>query len=114
MKNINEIKQFEELNLKQTFRAHIIYEKIMGESFSAQSGINGIIVLFYSYIMGSNKDMVVDYEEYMDWLDENPSMFENFTDWLIKINNAAANTPSEGEEKHDNGEEAGGDEEKKE
>lgn len=93
MKNIIEIKQFEELNLKQTFRAYIIYEKIMGESFSSKAGLNGIIVLFYSYIMGSNKDMIVDYDDYMDWLDEHPSMLNEFSDWLVKINTAANSAP---------------------
>lgn len=88
MKNLNEIKDFKELNLRQTFRAHIIYEQIMGKSFSVDAGLNGTIVLFYSHILGSNKDVVIDYDEFMDWLDANPKMLSEFTEWYLLINGA--------------------------
>lgn len=88
MKNINEITKFEELNLKQTFRAHIIYEQIMGHGFITTDGLNGVIVLFYSYIMGSNRGATVDYNQYMDWIDDNPEMLTKFTEWIQMQNTA--------------------------
>lgn len=84
MKNISEIKEFSELNLRQTFRAYIIYEQIMEHSFTGNDGINGIIVLFYCYICGSNHDTVIDYNEYLDWLDEHPFILQQFVDWFTK------------------------------
>lgn len=93
MKNINEITKFEELNLKQTFRAHILYEQIMEHPFSEKDGLNGVVVLFFSYIMGSNRNTSIDYNDYLDWLDEHPNMITLFTAWLVKMNEAKQSIP---------------------
>lgn len=95
MKDLKKVKNLKDLNLHSTFRAHIIYEQIMGESFNANAGLNGVIVLFFSYIMGCNKDANLDYEEWFDWLDANPDILGEFTDWLISVN--AAKSKLEGE-----------------
>lgn len=88
MVNIKDIKDFNELNLRQTLRAHIIYEQIMGHGFTGEDGLNGVVVLFFSYIAGSNRNANVDYNDYMDWLDENPNMLTSFSTW-IQAQNAA-------------------------
>lgn len=88
MINISEIKEFNELNLRQTFRAHIIYEQIMGHGFMSSDGLNGVIVLFYSYILGSNRGTAVDYDAFMDWIDDNPEMLTKFSEWIQSQNNA--------------------------
>lgn len=82
MVNIKDIKDFNELNLRQTFRAHIIYEQIMGHGFIGEDGLNGVIMLFFSYIAGSNPNSGVDYNDFMDWLDENPNMLTLFSEWI--------------------------------
>lgn len=86
--NIKDIKNFEELNLRQTLRAHILYEQIMGHAFTDKDGLNGIVVLFYSYIVGSNRDSNIDYNDYLDWLDEHNEMMKAFSQWMIKVNDA--------------------------
>jgi len=114
MKNIKEINSFEELNLKMTFRAHIIYEKIMGHSFDTSDGLNGIVVLFFSYVLGSNRDANLDYEEFMDWLDEHPEMITKFSEWLVSGTDARNHMPSNEEPKETKSEEAPNKEGKKE
>lgn len=98
IKDLKKVKSFSDLNLRQTFRAHIIYEQIMGESFNSKAGLNGMIVLFYSYIMGCNKDATIDYDGWFDWLDENPQMLAEFTDWVVSINKARVKDNEEREE----------------
>lgn len=98
MKDLKDVKNFEDLNLRQTFRAHIIYEQIMGESFNSTAGLNGVIVLFYSHIMGSNKDASIDYDDFMDWLDEHPEMLTQFTEWYLKVSGAKMKPTEEGAE----------------
>lgn len=100
MVNIKDIKDFKDLNLRQTFRAHIIYEQIMEHSFTPDDGLNGIIVLLYSYICGSNHDTIIDYNDYMDWLDDNPDMVVEFTTWYTNVLNMVngKDTPEEGDE----------------
>lgn len=98
MVNIKDIKDFSELNLRQTFRAHILYEQIMGHGFTGSDGLNGVIVLFFSYIAGSNPHSNVDYDEYMDWLDENPNMLTLFSEWIQAQNTAKHSMTQEKEE----------------
>ena len=86
--NIKDIKNFEELNLRQTLRAHILYEQIMGHAFTGDDGLNGVVVLFFSYIAGSNRNANIDYNDYLDWLDEHNEMLTEFTAWMVKVNQA--------------------------
>lgn len=84
--NLKDVKSFEELNLKQTLRAHILYEQIMGHPFIESDGLNGIVMLFYSYVIGSNRDTNIDYNDFLDFLDEHNNMIGEFTKWIIKMN----------------------------
>lgn len=73
-----------EIKLKYTFRALMIYEKITGESFSGK-GISEILIYFYSTIIASNKDLTLTFDDFMDWLDDNPTALNNFTEWLTSV-----------------------------
>jgi len=96
--NIKDITNFKDLNLHQTFRAHIIYEQIMGETFGSNQGLIGIITFFYANVIASNKEWDLDYDEFMDWLDERPQMLEEFAQWYMRINHVQA--PDGGESKN--------------
>lgn len=73
-----------EIKLKYTFRALMIYEKITGESFSGK-GISEILIYFYSTIIASNKDLTLTFEDFLDWLDDNPTALNDFTEWLTSV-----------------------------
>lgn len=72
------------VELKNTFRSLIIYEEITGDSFHGR-GIKETLIYFYSVIMGSDKDLNIDFDEFMDWLDENPESLNLFIDWLQEV-----------------------------
>lgn len=82
------------VTLKYSFRAFMIYEKITQTSFSPK-GIYEIIVYFYSTLLASDKSTNISFDDFMDWLDENPSVLEEFSVWLSSIisKNSYINNP---------------------
>lgn len=87
MIDIKKIENFEDLNIRSTFRAYIAYEQITGHSHDLQKdGISGIMLLFYCNIIAVHRDTVIDYDDFLDWLDEHPDMLNKFVDWYIKVN----------------------------
>lgn len=72
-----------EIEVKQTFRAHIIYEQITGQTFSPKN-VTDIITFFYSSVMASNTDLTLDFNDFIDWLDENPNTLTDFISFLTE------------------------------
>lgn len=90
----------ETITLKYTSRSLIIYEKITGESFRP-NGLTEIIAFFYSVIIGSNKDLALTFDEFLEWLDENPTTLAQYTEWLTDVisqNNYIANKSADAKE----------------
>lgn len=71
--------------LKNTIRSYIIYENITNEVFNPHT-LTNIIIYFYSVVMASNKNLVLTFEEFTDWLDDNMIELDNFTKWLVNVN----------------------------
>jgi hypothetical protein len=82
--------------VKYGFRALLIYENIANESFQPK-GLNSMLVLFYSCIMAANKDAVIDFDSFVDALDEQPEKLNEFTDYIVSMM-AKNNNISEKEE----------------
>lgn len=76
--NINNI----EVELKQTFRSHIIYEQIKGETFQPK-GLTEIITFLYCVVMASAPTLEVDFEQFIEWLDSNPGAIGEFSQWMV-------------------------------
>lgn len=72
-----------EIELKSTFRSMIIYEKVAGKTFNPE-GITDILLYFYSVIMASDKDCDLEFEEFINMVDENPKLLTDFSVWLNK------------------------------
>lgn len=51
-----------EIELKYSFRALMIYEKITGNSFTNVTGLTEILVFMYSVIISSNKDLSLTWD----------------------------------------------------
>lgn len=73
-----------EYELRYSFRALMIYENITGKSFQPQS-LTDIIIFFYATLLGVTKDNPVKYDDFLDWLDENPAEVNNFSQWLMDV-----------------------------
>lgn len=79
--NINE----KEVELKYSFRALIIYEKITGKSFTGNNiGLTEILILLYSIIISSDKTINLTFDDFMDYCDNNPAILNEFGTWMTK------------------------------
>lgn len=71
-----------EIKIKSTMRALIIYEQITkGQKIN---GMTDVLVYFYSLIISNCRDLQLDFDEFIDWIDENPSVIDEFTQWSIE------------------------------
>lgn len=77
----------QEITLKYGFRALVIYEEIMNETLTTPKSLKEILVLFYSIILASAKGTLQDFtwDNFMDYLDENPELTVQFTQWLKDV-----------------------------
>ena len=82
-----------ELDLHYSMRIYLIYETITGKTLSLETGSYTVSVnLFYSAILASmqhaNLDLDFEYDEYLDWLDEQGmDLIKEFIEWFLKIMN---------------------------
>ena len=82
-----------ELDLHYSMRIYLIYETITGKTLSLETGSYTVSVnLFYSAILASmqhaNLDLNFEYDEYLDWLDEQGmDLIKEFIEWFLKIMN---------------------------
>lgn len=78
--NINE----REITLKYGYRPLMIYENITHKSFNP-SGLTDLVYFFYATVLAASvrEGETIKYEDFMDWLDENPDKVTEFSNWLI-------------------------------
>lgn len=74
----------EEITLKYGFKALMIYENITKNSFNPKT-LEDMIVFFYSVVLASKKEYNLTLDEFIEWLDEKPSILTEFSEWLGKI-----------------------------
>lgn len=77
---IVEIKN-EKIELKQTMRSMMFFEKIQNKPFTIEN-ISDVIIYFYCCIISSKKDIDLDINDFFDWLDLNQNVFVDFNNWL--------------------------------
>ena len=70
-----------EIELKYTMRSLMIYESIQKKSFEPNS-LTDILVYIYATILASKKDLVLEFDDYLDWIDEHSEIITEFTEWL--------------------------------
>ena len=70
-----------EITLKYTFRSFMIFEQVTGHSFSGKN-LSEFIELFYSTLMASDSELTIDFNTFVDWLDENPQKLTEYTKWV--------------------------------
>jgi len=67
-----------EYNVRYTLRALFIFEQITNKPFKIETLLDNYI-FFYSIILASNKDKVLDWDEFIDELDRNPKLYTEIT-----------------------------------
>lgn len=71
-----------EYNIKYTIRALFIFEQITGKAFEIKTLLDNYL-LFYSMILANNKDKVLDWDEFIDALDNDKSLYEQLNAILV-------------------------------
>ena len=62
--------------IKYTIRALFIFEQITGKPFKMETTLDSYI-FFYSMILANNKENPLDWDTFLDALDENPQLLMN-------------------------------------
>lgn len=62
--------------VKYTIRALFIFEQITGKAFKLETMLDSYI-FYYSMILANNKDQILQWEEFLDALDENPKLLQD-------------------------------------
>lgn len=75
--------QDKEYKLKYTLRALFVYERIAGKAFKFE-GLYSEYLLFYCILLANNEEFEMSFDEFIDICDEDPKVFNQFRDWLIK------------------------------
>jgi hypothetical protein len=70
-----------DITLKYSFRSMMIYEKITGETFNPK-GLSEILIYFYSTVLASDKECNITFDDFIDYTDEHPELFNEFSKWL--------------------------------
>lgn len=60
-----------EIKLKVTLRAQFIYEEITGKAFEIKNSFEQYLY-FYCLVLANNPDVNMTFENFLDYLDENP------------------------------------------
>jgi hypothetical protein len=63
-----------EYKVKYTIRALFIFEQITGKAFEIKTLLDNYI-FFYSMILANNPENILDWNEFIDALDSDPSIF---------------------------------------
>lgn len=74
-----------EVELHYSFRALMIYEEILGESFTEPKSFKEIMIFFYSIVLASTKEKDILFDDFVDWLDSSPEVFKEFVEWLRQV-----------------------------
>ena len=65
--------------IKYTLRALFIFEQITGKSFKIENLLDNYI-LYYSLLIANNPNDVLDWNDFIDELDENPQLIQEFAE----------------------------------
>lgn len=69
----------------------MFFEQMLSKPFDVQT-LTDTYVLFYCFLMASNKPFDVSFEQFMDMLDENHMAVRQFNDWFAEQSALQAQT----------------------
>lgn len=70
------------IKIKYGFKALMIYERIEDKLFNPET-IGDIIMFFYCCVIASNFE--ITYDDFIEWLDENPEKVNEFSMYLKDV-----------------------------
>ena len=88
--------------VKYTIRALFIFEQITGKAFKLETMLDSYI-FYYSMILANNKDQVLQWDEFLDALDENPKLLQDM-ERVMKEEDGKNSLFNDGEESNNSSE----------
>ena len=88
-------------NLKYTIRSLFLFEQITKKSFKIETLLDNY-VFFYCLLLANNKDNVIDWDDFIDALDQDPTLFQKMSEIIAKQqkqNDLFADDEKDGEQK---------------
>lgn len=73
-----------EIELKYTLRSMIMYENITEQTFNPTT-MTDIITYMYCVVIASSKDYSLKFDEFIDYIDDNPSIITEFGTWIQEV-----------------------------
>jgi hypothetical protein len=71
-----------EIELKYSIRALLMYENMTDKTLSTSTLLTDMIVFMYCVVISSSKDYSLSFDDFIDFLDENPDAIQEFAEWL--------------------------------
>ncbi len=73
--------KIEELKLKQSYRAMMLWEAIYKQPFNLDGSMMSLVVFLWCIIEVNNPG-TINFEDFLTWIDDNPSEFDKLCKWL--------------------------------
>ena len=73
-----------QVEMRYSMRSLFQYETITGQSFNPKT-LQDFCTFFFCVVCSSNKDIDLTFDEFVDYLDEDPSKMNEFAGWLSNV-----------------------------
>lgn len=73
-----------EIELKYTMRSMLMYENITDKTFMPNT-MTDIVTYMYCVVLSSTKDYSLSFDDFLDYIDENVGVINEFSQWLTDI-----------------------------
>lgn len=75
--------KIEELKLRFSYRAMLMWEQIMDKPFSIDGKMTSLVVLLWCIIEANNPGTIT-LEDFFKWIDDEPKEFNRLCEWYTK------------------------------
>ncbi len=79
-----------EITLKFSFRSDMLFEDATGKTFTAQNESEWL-QYFFCTLVAITKDETLKFDDFLDWISENPTVFYDFIEWYSDYQQSVMN-----------------------
>lgn len=72
------------ITLKFGMRAMMAFERIAKKSFEVVDMVD-VVTLFFCCVITSDRDISITWDEFVDFIDEQPKVLSDFSEWYVSI-----------------------------
>ncbi len=74
-----------QIELKNKLRSLMIYEQITEKVFNPVT-VTDMILYFYCVVLANEPSIDLDFNSFMEILEDEPDLFVRFNEWIVKTN----------------------------